>query len=95
MSSTVPPTLYVATMASGSFDWIAAGHTEDAARAALLEAFNRSARMLDGSPFATVDALDEHYGINVKALAPGIVYRDDTIMRTADDPPRDVRSANH
>lgn len=73
-------TMYIATMSTDHFDWTAAGHTPDEARQALLGAFNASAANLGGQPFANADELAEWYGITVLPIAPGVVYRDHSLL---------------
>lgn len=69
--------MYVAMMASESRDWISLGKTREEAKDALLKAWNDRQHKLEGRGwntyyFETSEELEEEYGINVMALAPGM-----------------------
>lgn len=68
--------MYVATMDSESFEWMALGTTEEEAKEAILKAWNDAQNTLvsmgwDGNFYESVEDLEEDYEIRVEELTPG------------------------
>jgi hypothetical protein len=69
-------TLYIATMNTGSFDFMTAGATEDEARKVMRKAWKIHARECQAS-YTWSDVAD---GVNFVAVEPGSALRDGSPM---------------